>query len=144
MTDVVLDASAILAWLQSEPGAETVAGVLRSSSCAMSAVNASEVGAKLAEGGSDRDTVQQTIAALEVEVVAFDMAAAVDAAVLRPLTRAHGLSLADRACLALALRLGLPVLTTDRAWAELSLPVAVTVARPAPANRQDTQNDARP
>ena len=48
---------------------------------------------------------------------------------LRPKTRALGLSLADRACLALALRLGLPVLTTDGAWAELDLPVAVAVIR---------------
>lgn len=144
MTDVVLDASAILAWLQSEPGAETVAEVLESSSCAMSAVNASEVASKLAEGGSDRQTIEETLAALEVEITAFDMAAAVDAAVLRPLTRAHGLSLADRACLALALRLGLPILTMDRAWAELALPVAVTIARPAAGDGQGTQNHARP
>jgi PIN domain nuclease of toxin-antitoxin system len=144
MPDVVLDASAILAWLQSEPGAETVEDVLKTSSCAISAVNASEVASKLAEGGSDRENIQATIAALEVEVAAFDAASAVDAAILRPLTSAHGLSLADRACLALAIRLDLPVLTTDRAWARLSLPVAVTIARPASSTTEDTPSDARP
>jgi PIN domain nuclease of toxin-antitoxin system len=143
MTDVVLDASAVLAWLQSEPGAEAVEETLASSSCAISAVNASEVASKLAEGGSDRDRIQDIIAALPVEVAAFDIEAALDAAILRPLTSASGLSLADRACLALAIRLGLPVLTMDSAWAGLSLPVAVTVGRPARASAKK-QDDDRP
>jgi ribonuclease VapC len=144
MTDAVLDASAIVAWLQSEPGAEKVADVLGSSACAMSAVNVSEVASKLAEGGSNRDRIQEIIGALHVEVATFDTEAALDAALLRPLTSAKGLSLADRACLALAMRLGVPVVTTDRAWAALSLPVTVTLARPAGESRSPDENDARP
>jgi len=101
----------------------------------MSAVNWAEVLSRLASAGADPDEVSQRLAS-EAEmgdvltVVALTGSDGPAIARLRPTTRHLGLSLADRACLALAQRLGLPVLTTDRAWAQLQIGVEIRLARP--------------
>lgn len=129
----VLDASALLAFLQGEPGAERVAEAL-ARPAAISAVNYAEALGKLAEDGETAAELARRFEAeglvggvLEVEAVLPEDAPAI--AALRRSTRHLGLSLGDRACLALALRLGLPVMTTDRAWQELGLDLEVQAIR---------------
>lgn len=124
---VVLDASALLALLQGERGAESLADGLAES--AISAVNLSEVAAKLAEAGLPELELREALGPLGLEVVPFDEELAYRAGLLRPATRGQGLSLGDRACLALARARGLPAVTTDRAWKKLALGVEVRVLR---------------
>ena len=131
----VLDASALLAHLLAEPGGEVVRDLLAEQAAAMSAVNWAEVLSRLASVGADPDEVAQRLdseAALGdvLTVVALTGSDGPAIARLRPTTRHLGLSLADRACLALAQRLGLPVLTTDRAWAQLQIGMKIRLARP--------------
>ncbi|HEY3948755.1 type II toxin-antitoxin system VapC family toxin [Phenylobacterium sp.] len=126
MTDVVLDASAVLALILEEPGAAGVAAQLDGGR--LSTVNLAEVAQRLADRWTDAQ-VGAVLAAFPFEVVDFDRATAVRAGLMRRVTRAHGLSLGDRACLALAERLAAPVLTADRAWAELDLGVEVVLIR---------------
>ena len=116
---VVLDASAVLALLGNEPGAEAVLEVLPRAT--MSAVNLSEVVAKLAERGMPEAAIRAALDGLDLDPRPFDAAAAVAAGLLRPATRAAGLGFGDRACLALAARLGGVALTADRAWAEVAV-----------------------
>jgi PIN domain nuclease of toxin-antitoxin system len=130
----VLDASALLALLKGEPGAERVAEALEQGAY-LSAVNLAEVLSKLADWGEDPAEAQARMAqvgllGVAVEVFPFTGEDALEVARLRALTRAYGLSFGDRACLALARRLGLPALTAERAWAELDLGVPVEVLRP--------------
>lgn len=113
----VLDASALLAWLQSEPGAERV----DPSGAAMSSVNWSEVVQKSAQRGVDTARPRTDLEALGLAIALFSATDAEAAAALYPSTRAHGLSLADRACLALARKLGVPAVTADRAWSDLDV-----------------------
>lgn len=87
----------------------------------MSAVNLSEVAAKLVDIGMAETEIRDAIEPLGVEVVTFDGEAAVAAGLLRRESRRAGLSLGDRACLALGRERGLPVLTSDTAWASLDL-----------------------
>jgi ribonuclease VapC len=125
---VVLDASALLALLQDEPGADVVAAMLPGS--AMSAVNLSEVVAKLADHGVPPEQMRAALDGLPIEVHAFDREAAYIAGELRGATRSSGLSLGDRACLALAIRLEATAVTSDRAWTLLSdVPVRVAAIR---------------
>lgn len=127
MSDAVLDASAVLALLQDEPGAsavvETLPGAL------ICSVNFSEVVAKLSEVGMPEADIR-TALELGFGVVPFDENLAFQAGALRPETRCAGLSLGDRACLALALDRGLPALTTDRSWTSVSTGVQVRCIRP--------------
>jgi PIN domain nuclease of toxin-antitoxin system len=126
MTDVVLDASAVLAMIREEPGAADVA--TRLVGARLSTVNLAEVAQRLADQWPDAQ-VGAVLAAFPSEVVDLDRATAMRAGLMRRTTKVHGLSLGDRACLALAERLGLPVLTADRAWAELDLGVEVVLIR---------------
>lgn len=123
----MLDASALLAYLRDEPGAEAVADAV-ASGAAISTVNLGEVLSRVADRGADPARVARQMAdrglldgAIAVEP--FTSADAVEVARLRPLTRGRGLSLGDRACLALARRLALPAITADRAWAQLDLSI---------------------
>ena len=130
----VLDASALLALLKGEPGAERVAEALEQGAY-LSAVNLAEVLSKLADWGEDPAEAQARMAQVgllgaAVEVLPFTGEDALEVARLRAMTRAYGLSFGDRACLALARRLGLPALTAERAWAELDLGIPVEVLRP--------------
>lgn len=125
---IVLDASAVIAWLRREPGAAQVDAALQDEPM-ISAVNFAEVLSKVGERGGD---VRGAARDLRIEGLRVEPYGDVDAVVtgeLRVLTQAQGLSLGDRACLALAQRLGVPVLTADRAWSSLSLGVSVTVIR---------------
>jgi CheY-like chemotaxis protein len=83
----------------------------------------SEVVAKMAESGMPEDTIREALEGLALEIHDFGQDLAFQARWLRPLTRSRGLSLGDRACLALGQRLDLPVLTTDKAWEDLQLDV---------------------
>lgn len=130
----VLDASALLALLEGEPGAERVAEALERGAY-LGAVNLAEVLSKLADWGEDPAEAQARMEQVgllgaAVEVLPFTGEDALEVARLRALTRAYGLSFGDRACLALARRLGLPALTAERAWAELDLGIPVEVLRP--------------
>ena len=115
----VLDASALLALLQQEPGAETVETLLEEA--VISSVNWSEVVQKSLDRGVELDNLREDLKALGLSIAPFDVEDAEIAAALRRGTAELGLSLADRACLALASRLSIPALTTDSAWAELQL-----------------------
>lgn len=113
----VLDASALLAWLHEESGAETVEGHLTGS--VISAVNLSEVLQKsLAEGVEISDMVDD-LEELGVLFAAFGIEEASVAAAMWPVAAPLGLGIADRACLATAVTRGAPALTADRSWLEM-------------------------
>lgn len=95
----------------------------------ISAVNLSEVVAKMTERGIDADAVLESLAELKLDVRVFDAGQAERAGLLRLSTRRHGLSFGDRACLALAESLGCPAITADKAWAELELGIEIEVIR---------------
>lgn len=122
----LLDASAILALLHREPGADAVAAILVGS--AVSAVNWSEVLQKATARGIDASALDDDFAALGVEVLEFGRDEARAAARIW-LDGGQRLSLADRACLATATTHRLMVATADRTWANLNLAVAVSVIR---------------
>lgn len=123
----VLDSSAVLAVAFREPGAEHVYPILETA--LISGVNFAEVVAKLQDQGASDEEITVALAQLDLNVAAFDRDQAIRAGMLRASTRAKGLSLGDRACLALAIGKGATVVTTDRAWAELDLPVEVLLIR---------------
>ncbi len=127
MAEAVLDASALLAFLQNEPGADKVEAVLIRS--CISAVNLAETLSKLVHYGKPLEAVAYQIDRLHIPVIPFDSGDAKIVATLWPPTRASGLSLGDRACLALGLRLAVPVLTAERAWATLKIGVDVGIIR---------------
>ena len=118
MSACVVDSSAVMAVLYGEPGTEAVIG--RLSRAAISSVNFAEIVGKLCEDGASEAEARAHILEFDLEVVAFDVDQAAIAGGLRPVTRPQGLSLGDRACLALARMRGLPVLTADRAWGGLT------------------------
>jgi ribonuclease VapC len=127
MPDAVMDASAVLAYLGQEPGSDAVEGLLARSM--LSAVNLSEVVAKLVGRGADPTLAREIVESLGCETVAVGFDLAFRAGTLEPQTRAQGLSLGDRSCLALAEREGVPAVTADRAWRGLTLPIVVTLIR---------------
>lgn len=127
MNDVVLDASALLAVLRAEPGAERVEPRLEVAG--IGAVNLSEVVAKLIEDDVPEAEIRRAIGRLELDVHAFDAQHAFIAGVLRRSTRVLGLSFGDRACLALAQSIGALALTADRSWSRLDLGIAIEVIR---------------
>jgi ribonuclease VapC len=124
----VLDASALLALLNGESGSEYVASVIVDGAV-ISTVNLAEVVTKLSELGMPEVLLHDVLGSLGLEIVDFDFKQAYQVGLLRPLTRHAGLSLGDRACLALAKQLGLPALTTDRVWERLAIGVTVEIIR---------------
>lgn len=126
-----LDASAILALLQAEPGHAVVLALVEHGSCFISAVNVTEVLTRLIDRGMSRDDAEAAFDALELEVAAFDDDAARAAAALRPATRSQGLSIGDRACLALAQHRKTAAVTADRAWQKLDCGIRIELIRPA-------------
>lgn len=123
----VLDASALIALLRAEKGAEMVAARLDGSY--LSTVNLAEVLTQSTEWGRDPAAVLQEIEVLPVTIVPVTTEQALAASILRPLTRSAGLSLGDRLCLALALSLGLPALSAESAWMGLPHNVEVELIR---------------
>ena len=127
MSEVVLDASAVLALLNQETGSEEISQFI--GNAAISAVNLSEVIAKLAEAGIPTEDIRQILGNLNLEVIPFNEEQALKAGMMRPATKSIGLSFGDRACLALGIFLNQPVLTTDRLWGSLSVGIEIRVVR---------------
>lgn len=128
VSEVVVDASAVLAPLNQERGADLVAEAI-AQGAAICTVNLSEVVGKLAEASMPEFAVRTAIDDLDLEAVDFGLELAYQAGLLRPQTRSFGLSLGDRACLALAQKRGVPVLTADRTWERLAIGARIQVIR---------------
>ena len=124
---VVLDSSALLCVLNGEAGAERVAQALPSA--VIGATNLAEVVTKLRERGLSVEEVDEVLGGFHLDIRPLTPAQAYATGHLRPATRAVGLSLGDRACLALAAELGVPALTADQAWAGAEIGVTVEVIR---------------
>jgi PIN domain nuclease of toxin-antitoxin system len=123
----VLDASAVLALYLDEPGAAAAEAVVAGS--LLSSVNYTEVIGSALDRGRPFEDVVMSLARMAFTVVAHDLALARRAGELRLSTRRLGLSIGDRACLALAERERLPAYTADRAWANLNLGIEVRLIR---------------
>jgi PIN domain nuclease of toxin-antitoxin system len=116
LNDPVLDASAVLALLNKEPGHEQVMAALPAA--VIGTVNLTEVIAKLCERGVPPEAALEAVECLGVEIVPHSLEHALRAGELRPITKAFGLSLGDRACLALGRERSAPVITAERHWDE--------------------------
>jgi ribonuclease VapC len=127
VAEAVLDASALLAFLQMEPGAKRVEAVLDRS--IISAVNLAEVVSKAINNGGTLEGVSSSLSPLLMRVIPFEPEDAYISGSLRPATSRKGLSLGDRCCLALGLKTGLLVLTTDKDWLEIDVGVRVEKIR---------------
>ena len=125
MTAAVLDASALLALILGEPGGEKVGSVLTNS--AMTAVNLGEVVGHFAQMGSPETEIRLMLDPLPFVRVALDEELAFVAGLMLPPTRPASLSFGDRACLALANKLGVRALTADRAWQRIGGAVGVQI-----------------
>lgn len=129
MTSVVLDASALLAVMNSEPGADIVRASLVGA--LMSAVNYSEVMKKTIERNVAVDSLHALVKTASIDIIPFDTLLAEASAELYPLTKAHGMSFADRACLALGIHRKLIVLTAEKKMRIRNLPITVKLIRNA-------------
>jgi PIN domain nuclease of toxin-antitoxin system len=128
MNSIVLDASALLAVLNQEPGAENLPPELLAQAT-ISTVNLAEAHTKLVREGIDPDEAWEDVMGPIQDCAPFTAEQAKIAGSLAARTRSIGLSLGDRACLALGLTLKAPVYTTDRAWKSLKLGVRIHVIR---------------
>ncbi|MEF3075352.1 type II toxin-antitoxin system VapC family toxin [Methylobacter sp. Wu1] len=126
---VVLDASAVLAFLQDENGSEKVDSVLSEGRAIISAVNYAEVVGKLLEAGLPESSVKIVMENLELQVEPLDDQQAWQAGMLRISTREFGLSLGDRACLALAHIKNLSIITADKQWDKLKTDIKIIQLR---------------
>lgn len=127
MTAEVWDASALLLLLQREPGWSKLAP--RLGMAVISSVNLAEVAGKLMDSGISARETRELLESLSLRVHDFSAELAFLTGELRTITRPRGLSLGDRACLALARHLGLKAVTADRAWAGLLPGVHIEVVR---------------
>ena len=124
---VVFDTSAILALIKAEPGWDKAAAVFPSA--VLCTVNAAEVYTKFAEWQLPRHEQAKYQVMIQEIVVPFDSDLALRTGAFRSATRQFGLSLGDRACLALAHRLGVRAMTTEKIWAKLQVGVEIEVIR---------------
>jgi PIN domain nuclease of toxin-antitoxin system len=127
VSDVVLDASAVLAAIKDEPGGQQIAQVARGAR--MSAVNYSEVVGWLAQRGSTAEDIERVIGPFDLIIEPFDQSRAQAAGLLAARAKRRNISFGDRACLALALELDLPVMTGDRAWRDLEIGIDIRLFR---------------
>lgn len=127
MGRVMLDNSALIAYLHGEPGGENVPAT--TGEAAISAVNYAETVTVLVRNGSDPDAIRARLATVVLEIVDFDDETAEMTGLLINKTKQYGLSLGDRACLAAALREGIPAMTAERSWAKLDLGVDIQLIR---------------
>jgi PIN domain nuclease of toxin-antitoxin system len=123
----VLDASAVLALLNQEPGKDRVEPILAGS--VINAVNYCEVLGKLIDAGLPEEDARESVDLLGIEVIDFDADLAQLAATLRPKTKKLGLSLGDRSCLALGLARRNTVVTAEKVWAKLKIGVKLDLIR---------------
>jgi PIN domain nuclease of toxin-antitoxin system len=128
MNEVVFDASAILAILQNERGAETLTDEIRKNAV-VSAVNLAEVQSKLVKKGHDPEEAWEDALSTMTLVEPFTGEQARIAGDLITTTEKYGLSLGDRSCLALAIALKAPVYTTEQVWRNLKVGVPIHVIR---------------
>ncbi|WHA07574.1 type II toxin-antitoxin system VapC family toxin (plasmid) [Candidatus Megaera polyxenophila] len=115
----LLDTSALIALLKKESGYEVIENVIASN--AISSVNLSELVAVLTRSGVSEQDIDEIISDLVPEIVPFCEAISIKTGKLAKLTQNYGLSLGDRACIALGITLGLPIYTADKVCAELKL-----------------------
>jgi ribonuclease VapC len=128
MASIVFDASAILALLRDEPGADVVAQYIGDG--LISAVNLQEVIKGLLRREVPIDAALAILDALHLDVRPHGRDDAIAAAKLYPATKSFGSGLGDRTCMALAIAEGLPVLTADREWAKIEIPgLTLSLAR---------------
>jgi ribonuclease VapC len=125
MSTAVLDASALLALLLQEPGADMVKGMI--GDAVVSAVNIAEVVGHFARLGADQGTIEAMLAVLPLTIIPADEALSFSAGMMRPATAHLGLSLGDRYCLALAKSLGATAVTADRDWAKIAKVLSIDV-----------------
>jgi len=125
----VLDSSALLAYLYNEQGWEKVERYLLDRPALVSVVNVAEVASKLMERGAAESTAFDMIEGLGLQQVDFTTALAWSNARLRVKSKAVGLSLGDRACLALAQSQGCAAVTADKAWLKLNLGIQIDCIR---------------
>jgi PIN domain nuclease of toxin-antitoxin system len=128
MNEVVLDASAILAFLQRERGADRLTDEVLDHAIA-STVNLAEVQTKLVKGGFSPDEAWEQTLSVVMSAVPYSEEHAKAAGALIATTEKYGLSLGDRSCLALAISLKAPVYTTEQLWKNLKLGVPIHVIR---------------
>ena len=130
MSTHVWDASAVLAFIRREPGFAKLEAALESpSDHLLSTVNLAEVASWFHEHGMPVDTLRELVAELDFDSIAFDVDSAHMTGALRSPTRHRGLSLGDRACLALAKSRDAIALTTDKQWLELDIGVRIECIR---------------
>ena len=127
MIDAVLDASAVLAYLRNERGADIVAA--RIADCVLTSVNAGEVVTKLIARGLAAESAAESVELLPCSIVAVDGELGLRAGALSADTAQAGLSLGDRICLAYAEREGVAALTADQGWRRVALPITVEYIR---------------
>jgi PIN domain nuclease of toxin-antitoxin system len=128
MNEVVLDASAMLAYIQEERGAENLTKEILDHAV-VSTVNLAEVQSKLVKKGHDPEDAWEEILSLVNAEEPFTSDHAKIAGDLIAKTEKYGLSLGDRSCLALAIALKAPVYTTEQIWKNLKLGVPIHVIR---------------
>jgi PIN domain nuclease of toxin-antitoxin system len=124
---IVLDASALLAFLFREPGHEQVAEAM--ADACISTVNLAETLGRFTRDGHDPAPIARRLGKSALESVPFSATHATICARLLPQTKTLGLSLGDRACLALAIDRHIPVITADREWAALQMDIEVRMIR---------------
>jgi ribonuclease VapC len=127
VSNVVLDASALIAVLRNERGSELVAPMLYGAT--ISALNYSEVFKKVVERSGDPQEVKALLDRQALDIIPFDAKRALSTAILLSRTSLHGLSFADRACLATAEEFGYPVLTAEERMTKPLLSITVTLIR---------------
>jgi PIN domain nuclease of toxin-antitoxin system len=127
MSAVVFDSSVLIAILRQETGSDV--GEQSLNDALISTVNLAEVATYLARNSVPTETIDRALATFPIEVVPFDREQGLIAGCLYPACKSLGLSLGDRACLALAKSKGLPVLTADKAWLKLEIGVDVKSIR---------------
>ncbi|RWN56049.1 type II toxin-antitoxin system VapC family toxin [Mesorhizobium sp.] len=127
MKAYVMDSSAALAILLDEKGTDVALGFAPDAQ--FSSVNAAEIIAKLIDKGRSMEEAADDLASLGMPVAAFDEMMGIAAGQLRELTRHRGLSLGDRACLALAIRENAIAVTADRGWGDLDIGCKIELIR---------------
>ncbi len=123
----ILDATAIIALLEREPGHQRVADIIAEGEAAISAANLAEVAARLVARTGSAQEARAIVEELPIHVMDLTRDLAIEAGLLYAATRQFGLSLGDRVCLALARHENRPAITADRTWTQVGPALGVTV-----------------